>query len=429
MVSFARIRISSILRIFAFRNPGGSEACLPGSRIVHIQKVCKMENPTHFQGLSPEEVVKSREQHGSNVLTPPEKTSIWEQLLEKFKDPIIRILLVALALSFLVACYQFFSGAESGHVFLEPVGILVAILLATGVGFYFELKANKKFDILNQVNDDVMVKVIRGGRVTEVSRKDIVVGDYVILEAGNEVPADGYLKDAMSMQVNESTLTGEPIVNKTIDPERFDKDATYPSNKVLRGTTVMEGHGIMEVNTVGDQTEYGKVYTGSQIENNVETPLNMQLEKLAKIITKASYVIAALIVIGRLSMFFLHPATQMTWLNVASELLNTFMIAVTVIVVTVPEGLPMSVSLSLALSMKRMLEANNLVRKMHACETMGACTVICTDKTGTLTQNQMRISKTQFLIKGDKGQAASSRNASRPTPRLSWTKPISTSPK
>ena len=240
-----------------------------------------MENPTHFQGLSPEEVVKSREQHGSNVLTPPEKTSIWEQLLEKFKDPIIRILLVALALSFLVACYQFFSGAESGHVFLEPVGILVAILLATGVGFYFELKANKKFDILNQVNDDVMVKVIRGGRVTEVSRKDIVVGDYVILEAGNEVPADGYLKDAMSMQVNESTLTGEPIVNKTIDPERFDKDATYPSNKVLRGTTVMEGHGIMEVNTVGDQTEYGKVYTGSQIENNVETPLNMQLEKLA----------------------------------------------------------------------------------------------------------------------------------------------------
>ncbi len=371
---------------------------------LRVQKICKMENPTHFQGLSPEEVAKSREQHGSNVLTPPEKTSIWEQLLEKFKDPIIRILLVALALSFLVACYQFFSGAESGHVFLEPVGILVAILLATGVGFFFELKANKKFDILNQVNDDVMVKVIRSGRVTEVSRKDIVVGDYVLLEAGNEVPADGYLKDAMSMQVNESTLTGEPIVNKTTDPERFDKDATYPSNKVLRGTTVMEGHGIMEVNTVGDQTEYGKVYTGSQIENNVETPLNMQLEKLAKIITKASYVIAALIVIGRLSMFFLHPATQMTWLNVASELLNTFMIAVTVIVVTVPEGLPMSVSLSLALSMKRMLEANNLVRKMHACETMGACTVICTDKTGTLTQNQMRISKTQFLIKGDKGQ-------------------------
>ncbi len=362
-----------------------------------------METPTHFKGLSPEEVVKSREQHGSNVLTPPEKTSVWKQLLEKFKDPIIRILLVALALSFLVACYQFFSGQESGHVFLEPVGILVAILLATGVGFYFELKANRKFDILNQVNDDVMVKVIRNSHVTEVSRKDIVVGDLVLLEAGNEVPADGYLKTATSMQVNESTLTGEPMVNKTVAPERFDKDATYPSNKVLRGTTVMEGHGVMEVNTVGDQTEYGKVYTGSQIENNVETPLNMQLEKLAKVITKASYIVAAIIVVGRLLMFFLHHSAPYGWLNVASELLNTFMIAVTVIVVTVPEGLPMSVSLSLALSMRRMLEANNLVRKMHACETMGACTVICTDKTGTLTQNQMRVSNTQFLIKGDKG--------------------------
>lgn len=355
------------------------------------------------RGLSSQEVEKSRLEHGWNILTPPEKTSIWQQLLEKFKDPIIKILLVALALSFVVACYQFFAGIEGSHVFLEPVGILVAVILATGVGFFFELKANRKFDILNQVNDDVMVKVVRNGSVTEVSRKEIVVGDIVLLEAGNEIPADGYLLEAMSLQVNESTLTGEPMISKTVDPERFDKDATYPSNKVMRGTTVMEGHGIMEVCTVGDQTEYGKVYTGSQIENNIETPLNIQLDRLSKLITKISYAVAILIFLGRSIIFFVDAGQGMGWLEIGSFLLNTFMIAVTIIVVTVPEGLPMSVALSLALSMRRMLEANNLVRKMHACETMGACTVICTDKTGTLTQNQMRIGKTQFLLVGDRG--------------------------
>lgn len=362
-----------------------------------------METASHYKGLSDRQVVQSREKYGKNVLTPPEKTPVWKQLLEKFKDPIIRILLVALGLSFLVSCYQFFSGQEGGHVFLEPVGILVAVLLATGVGFYFEMKANRKFDVLNQVNDDVSVKVIRDGSVTEVARKEIVVGDIVLLEAGNEVPADGHLLEAVSMQVNESTLTGEPIIAKTTDPEKFDRDATYPSNKVLRGTTVMEGHGLMEVNAVGDQTEYGKVYTGSQIENNVETPLNMQLKKLSRLITKVSYAVAALIFVGRSLIFFLHPELDFSWLQIGAFLLNTFMIAVTVIVVTVPEGLPMSVALSLALSMRRMLEAHNLVRKMHACETMGACTVICTDKTGTLTQNQMRVGNTQFLLVGDKG--------------------------
>lgn len=361
-----------------------------------------METSQH-KGLNSQEVQRSRAEHGQNVLTPPEKTSVWQQLLEKFKDPIIKILLVALGLSFLVSCYQYFAGIEGSHVFLEPVGILVAVVLATGVGFYFELKANRKFDILNQVNDDVMVKVIREGRVTEVPRKDIVVGDVVLLEAGNEIPADGYLIEAMSLQVNESTLTGEPMISKTIDPEKFDKDATYPSNKVMRGTTVMEGHGIMEVCTVGDQTEYGKVYTGSQIENNIETPLNLQLDRLSKLITKISYAVAILIFLGRSIIFFTGADQAMNWLEIGSFLLNTFMIAVTVIVVTVPEGLPMSVALSLALSMRRMLEANNLVRKMHACETMGACTVICTDKTGTLTQNQMRVGKTQFLLVGDRG--------------------------
>lgn len=363
-----------------------------------------MENDTNFHGLTKQEVESSREQHGWNILTPPPKTPIWKQLLEKFKDPIIRILLVALALSFVVSCYQFFSGAEGGDVFLEPVGILVAVLLATGVGFYFELKANRKFDILNQVNDDVMVKVLRDGRVQEVSRKEVVVGDVVLLEAGNEVPADGVLLESLSLRVNESTLTGEPVVNKSCKEEDFDADATYPTNKVLRGTTIMEGHGYMRVETVGDQTEYGKVYTGSQIENTVKTPLNLQLEKLSRLITRISYGVAALIVVGRVIMMLAHPEAFQSWLQIGAGLLNTFMMAVTVIVVTVPEGLPMSVALSLALSMKRMLEAQNLVRKMHACETMGACTVICTDKTGTLTQNQMRISATQFLLLGDKGQ-------------------------
>lgn len=348
-----------------------------------------------MQGLSEQEVEESRAEHGGNVLTPPARTPAWKLFLEKFRDPIIRILLVAMLLSFGVSCFQYFSGSEGAGVFFEPIGIFVAVMLSTGVGFYFENRANRKFDILNQVNDEVEVKVIRSGRVQEIFRKDVVVGDVVMLEAGNEIPADGLLLDSLSLRVNESTLTGEPVVDKSHQKEYFDKEATYPTNRVLRGSTVMEGRGVMRVEAVGDQTEYGKVYTGSQIENNIQTPLNQQLEKLSGLITKISYWVAGIILVGRVAMLLLSPveARYETWWQFGAEILSTLMVAVTVIVVTVPEGLPMSVVLSLALSMKRMLEDRNLVRKMHACETMGACTVICTDKTGTLTQNQMRVSE------------------------------------
>ncbi|MEG2666333.1 MAG: HAD-IC family P-type ATPase, partial [Bacteroidales bacterium] len=360
-----------------------------------------MDTQTQFRGLSNELVSKSRLENGSNILTPPKKTPVWRLFLEKLKDPIIRILLIALILSFLVACYQYFTGIESGNVFLEPAGILLAVLLATGVGFLFERSANKKFDILNQINDETAVRVIRNARVVEVGRQDIVVGDIILLETGDEVPADATLLDAVSLQINESSLTGEPSIGKTTNPSQFDKDSTYPSNEVLRGTTVIDGHAVAEVIRVGDATEYGKVYTGSQIENQVETPLNKQLKRLSKLITYASYLVATLIIVGRLIMYFSLHEAPLDWLQLGGFLLNTLMIAVTVIVVTVPEGLPMSVTLSLALSMKRMLSANNLVRKMHACETMGACTVICTDKTGTLTQNQMTVYETVFYALGD----------------------------
>ena len=352
-----------------------------------------MQQGKPLQGLSEQEVEESRAEHGGNVLTPPARTPAWKLFLEKFRDPIIRILLVALLLSLGVSCFQYFSGSEGAGVFFEPIGIFVAVMLSTGVGFYFENRANRKFDILNQVNDEVQVKVIRSGRVQEIFRKDVVVGDVVMLEAGNEIPADGILLDSLSLRVNESTLTGEPIVTKSHRKEYFDKEATYPTDRVLRGSTVMEGRGVMRVEAVGDQTEYGKVYTGSQIENNIQTPLNQQLEKLSGLITKVSYWVAGIILAGRMAMIVFSPVEfyYETWWQFGAEILNTLMVAVTVIVVTVPEGLPMSVVLSLALSMKRMLEDRNLVRKMHACETMGACTVICTDKTGTLTQNQMRV--------------------------------------
>jgi Ca2+-transporting ATPase len=349
----------------------------------------------HYSGLTDAEVIESRRKHGENILTPPAKESLWKQFFGKFTDPIIIILLVALALSVGVSCYQFFTEAAQGSVFLEPVGILVAILLATVVGFLFELSANKKFEVLNQVNDDTPVKVIRNDNVSQVSKKEIVVGDTVILETGEEVPADGELLEAVSLQINESTLTGEPVIKKTTNPKDFDAEATYPSNQALRGTTVADGHGVMRVSTVGDATEYGKVYEGSQIDSSVETPLNKQLDRLAGLITRASYAIAFLIIAGRMLVYF-HALADFDWLAFGGYVLNTVMIAVTVIVVAVPEGLPMSVTLSLALSMKRMLSANNLVRKMHACETMGATTVICTDKTGTLTQNQMTVYQTNF---------------------------------
>ena len=348
------------------------------------------------KGLTDEQVIANREQFGRNELTPPAKTPLWKLFLEKFQDPIIRILLIAWVLSIGVAVYQITSGIEGLNALLEPTGILIAILLATGIGFAFEVSANRKFDILNQIGDESLVKVVRNGKIAEIPKKEVVVGDIVIITTGDEIPADGTLIESISLQVNESSLTGEPVANKYADREKNDPRATYPAYVVLNGSTVMEGHGVMEVTQVGDATEYGKVYKGAQIENDIQTPLNIQLDKLAKLITKISYTIAALILIIRCISFFTgnHPTD---WIGIGQYFLNTIMIAVTIIVVAVPEGLPMSVTLSLALSMKRMLAANNLVRKMHACETMGATSVICTDKTGTLTQNQMQVETTHFF--------------------------------
>ena len=353
-------------------------------------------------GLSQEEVEESRRKHGDNVLTPPEKEPLWKQFLEKFSDPIIRILLIALLLSVAVSLYQLFTGAEGPSVLLEPLGIFVAVMLATTVGFFFELSANKKFDILNQSEDEQMVTVYRDGYIQRIERKDVVVGDSVVIETGDEVPADGTLMEAVAMRVNEADLTGEPSCSKTTEEEEFKHDATYPSNYVCRGSQVMEGHGTFVVEKVGDETEWGKVYQGAQIDNKVKTPLNEQLDRLGNGITIASYVIAGLIVVLRMVMYFVQlDATPFEWMGFARYLLNTLMIAVTLIVVAVPEGLPMSVTLSLALSMKRMLETNNLVRKMHACETMGAATVICTDKTGTLTKNRMSLGDSLFFCLKD----------------------------
>ena len=346
-----------------------------------------------YQGLNAKQVEESRDEHGFNVLTPPKKESVFHQFLGKFKDPIIQILLIALALSIGVAVYQYFTTDEGIGVLFEPMGIFLAIMLATGVGFVFELNANKKFDVLNKMDDEEAVKVVRDGNVTIIQRREVVVGDVVVIEAGDEVPADGVLLDAFSLHVNESDLTGEPMARKTIDENEFDDEATYPSNWVMRGSKVIDGHGVMRVERIGDSTEWGKVYKGSQIDNNIKTPLNIQLDKLGKVICYASYIIAAVILVTRFVMYFVYDriGDGVEWIKFAQYALNSLMIAVTIIVVAVPEGLPMSVTLSLALSMRRMLTTNNLVRKMHACETMGAATVICTDKTGTLTQNQMSV--------------------------------------
>lgn len=357
-----------------------------------------MDTKQTYHGLTSREVEESREKHGINVLTPPEKVSLWKQFLEKFDDPIIKILLVAWALSMVISAVHCWGPEQVGlTAFLEPLGIFFAILLASMTGFVFEVKANRAFDVLNTVNDDVAVTVVRDGKIHEITRKDVVVGDIVLLNTGEEIPADGLLLEAVSLQVNESTLTGEPIIAKTVIEADFDTEATYPSNVVMRGTTVVDGHGVMRVEHVGDATGYGKVYEGSQIDNNIDTPLQIQLKGLAKVISKAGYAIAVItFVVLTLKTFFGGQAPE-GWMNIISALLNHFMIAVTLIVVSVPEGLPMSVTLSLALSMNRMLKTNNLVRKMHACETMGATTVICTDKTGTLTQNQMQVYETQFF--------------------------------
>ena len=421
-----------------------------------------MDVKQHYSGLTDAQVKESREKFGSNLLTPPQKTPLWKLFFEKFQDPIIRILLIAALLSL---CISFIH-----NEYAETIGIFCAIFLATGVAFWFEMDANKKFDILNQVNDDIMIKVIRNGNLQEVPKKDIVVGDIVLLETGEEVPADGELLEAISLQIDESCLTGELMIDKTTNPEDFDPEATYPSNWVMRGTKVLDGHGIMEVKQVGDATQYGQVAEKATEISGEETPLNRQLNGLAKFIGVAGFALAILtfgtlfikdlithpitwgqfgllgavmaggaialskvwvpilydafslagkekplprcinrfgwvtwlifgiiifvIFCGIGVLFGVNPLNSSSWINIeeANRILQYFMIAVTLIVVAVPEGLPMSVTLSLALSMRRMLQTNNLVRKMHACET-----IICTDKTGTLTQNQMRVFQSNFF--------------------------------
>jgi len=434
-----------------------------------------MEHKKHYTGLNSEQVIESRKKYGSNLLTPPKRESLWILFLEKFKDPIIRILLIAAFLSLGIAFVH--------NEFAETIGIFCAIFLATGVAFWFEMDANKKFDILNQVNDDTLIKVVRNGNVSEIPKKDIVVGDIVLLGTGEEVPADGELFEAISLQIDESCLTGEPIIDKTTNSAEFDKESTYASNWAMRGTKVMDGHAVMEIKFVGDATEYGKVAEKSTEMSGEETPLNKQLDGLAKFIGVVGFglavltfsalfikdlflgttpytltqlgsvgivIIAALVALVKVWMpiiydgyelvgnkkelpksveeggwfkwfgfgfltfillmllgyaFGIDPLNNASWvsIDVAGRILQYFMVAVTLIVVAVPEGLPMSVTLSLALSMRKMLQANNLVRKMHACETIGATTVICTDKTGTLTQNRMQVANTNFF--GLKDQA------------------------
>lgn len=428
-----------------------------------------MEHKKHYTGLNSEQVLENRKKYGNNLLTPPKRDPLWKLFLEKFEDPIIRILLIAAFLSLGIAFVH--------NEFAETIGIFCAIFLATGVAFWFEMDANKKFDILNQVNDETLIKVIRNGNVSEIPKKDIVTGDIVLLGTGEEVPADGELLEAISLQIDESCLTGEPIIDKTTNPAEFDTESTYASNWAMRGTKVMDGHAVMEVKSVGDATEYGKVAEKSTEMSGEETPLNKQLDALAKFIGVAGFalavltfitlfvkdlflggvsyspsqlgsvgivILAAMVALAKVWMpiiydgyeligikktlpksveeggwfrwfgiglatfliltligfaFGINPLEASSWVSVdvAGRILQYFMVAVTLIVVAVPEGLPMSVTLSLALSMRKMLKANNLVRKMHACETIGATTVICTDKTGTLTQNRMQVAKTNFF--------------------------------
>lgn len=351
-------------------------------------------NESKHLGLSDEKVRQNRETYGTNLLTPPKRPSLWKLYWEKFEDPVVRVLLVAAVLSLVISIVE--------NEYAETLGIFFAIFLATGIGFFFEYDANKKFDLLNAVNEETLVKVIRNGKVHEVPRKEIVVGDVVILQTGEEIPADGQLLEAVSLQVNESNLTGEPVVEKTTLEEHFDDEATYGSDKVMRGTTVVDGHGMMEVLKVGDETEIGKVAKQSTEQSGEPTPLNLQLTKLAGFIGKIGFSVAGITFL----IFFIKDVvlvydfgtlhTWNDWFPVLQDTLKYFMMAVTLIVVAVPEGLPMSVTLSLALNMRRMLSTNNLVRKMHACETMGAITVVCTDKTGTLTQNLMQVYETRF---------------------------------
>ena len=342
-------------------------------------------------GLTDEQVKQSREQHGKNVLTPPQRTSLWKLYLDKYRDPIIQILLVAAFVSLILAFIE--------KNFMETIGIFVAVFLATTVGFYFERDAAKKFNLLTALSEEQPVKVRRNGKVMEIPRHDVVVGDVVLVEVGDEVPADGELIVCNDLQINESTLTGEPVTEKSLEGGG---DGAYPRNVILRSTMVMNGRGEFLVTAVGDATEIGKVAKKSTEQTSVETPLHMQLDKLAKMISKVGSVVS----VAAFFIFLIHDIlTNPAWggkdyFYMAEIVLKYFMMAVTLIVMAVPEGLPMAITLSLALNMRRMLKSNNLVRKLHACETMGAVTVICTDKTGTLTQNKMQVSALE-LKQGD----------------------------
>lgn len=340
-------------------------------------------------GLTDEQVKQSREQHGRNVLTPPQRTSLWKLYLDKYRDPIIQILLVAAFISLILAFIE--------KNFMETIGIFVAVFLATTVGFYFERDAAKKFNLLTALSEEQPVKVRRNGKVMEIPRHDVVVGDVVLVEVGDEVPADGELIVCNDLQINESTLTGEPVTEKSLEGGG---DGAYPRNVILRSTMVMNGRGEFVVTAVGDATEIGKVAKKSTEQTSVETPLHMQLDKLAKMISKVGSVVS----VAAFFIFLIHDIlTNPAWggkdyFYMAEIVLKYFMMAVTLIVMAVPEGLPMAITLSLALNMRRMLKSNNLVRKLHACETMGAVTVICTDKTGTLTQNKMQVSALELKL-------------------------------
>ena len=351
----------------------------------------KMERKA--RGLSDKEVVESRQRHGENVLTPPERTSLWRLYIDKYNDPIIKILLVAATISLGLAVIE--------NDFVEAIGIFLAIFFATTVGFYFERDAAKRFDELTALGEEQPVKVVRNGHVVEVPRREIVVDDIVVLGVGDEVPADGILFEAVDLQIDESTLTGEPIISKFVEVKH--DGATYPSNLALRSTMVMNGSGKMRVTSVGDATEIGKVATKATELTAVKTPLNLQLDRLAKLISKVGSAVSVLAFVGFLGHDILTNPLWSTseYLKMAEVVLKYFMMAVTLIVMAVPEGLPMAVTLALALNMRRMLKSNNLVRKLHACETMGAVTVICTDKTGTLTENKMQVG--EMMVRHDNG--------------------------
>lgn len=332
-----------------------------------------------------------------NIIPPAEKQSLWKGYLEKFKDPIILILLVAFMLSLALAIYEQSQGAGN-VVLLEPLGVLFALLLATGIGFWFEVKADREFDVLNKVNDTVPVKVFRE-HWCEIPKCDVEAGDLVKLESGDEVPADGTLEEALALRVDESAFTGEPYTQKTTEQELFQQNATYPSNFLLRGSVVLEGTALLRITAIGLDTEEGRGVMKTREGKDVETPLNKQLNRLGAGISKASFILAALILVGRLLVYFVwNQGLEQSSIHTLSYLLNSVMLAMTLIVVAVPEGLPMSITVSLALSMRKMLKENNLVRKLHACETMGAATVICTDKTGTLTQNRMKVVEQEFYV-------------------------------